>query len=141
VSFDVYFMSNSDAPKPFSFGYVSSVGVSGIIKMANRWTMCLLTRKGSDPFSKSTGTNFMNMMGSNISETQDVLDMATMSIEDCNTQVRAFDQRSNLSPDERFASAQIERIEQVDPSRYDLWVTLKNSAGQTTTVSLPTKGY
>ena len=141
MSFDLYFMSNSDAAKPFSFGYVSAVGVNGLLKMVNRWTKCLLTRKGSDAFSRNEGTTFVNMTGSNVSDTQDVFDLATLAIEDCNTQIRAFDQRAALTAEERFSSAAITRIERIDASRYDIWVTVKNSTGQTAAVSLPTKGY
>jgi hypothetical protein len=141
VSYDLFFNSDSTRSKPFGFGYQSAVGVSGVTKMVNRWTKCLLTRKGSDPFDRNEGTSFVGLAGSNVCDEADVFDMAALAVEDCNTQMRAWDMKSQPPTAERFLSAAITRIVRVEGDRYDIWVTVRNTTGQAATLTLAATGY
>lgn len=140
MSYDVYFEARLNHPsgKPFTFGYVSAVGVAGAQKLINRWVKCLLTLKGSDPFDKEEGTEFPNVLGANFADEQEFLDFATLCIQDCNAQMRAYDE-ANLPPlNERFDSASVAKVVVRPDGGYDLWVKLRNSAGEVVPLNVPT---
>jgi hypothetical protein len=91
--------------KFFSFGFKSAIGVAGPQKLINRWLKTFLTPKGSDPYDLSIGTNFYNLIGSNISTFQDIKDALALAVEDCNDQIRKSDRRRLAVDNERLQTA------------------------------------
>ncbi len=134
MSYDLYFEGSPTKSRAVSLGYRASVAVQGFPKLITRWTKCLLTLKGSDPFSLNEGTYFNNMSGMNVFEEADVYDAAALAIDDCNQQIQAWDQVNMPPLAEQFRSAAITRVEAVLADRYDIWVRITNAAGQAATL-------
>lgn len=124
--------------KIFSFGYTSAIGVKGPQKLVNRWIKCLLTLKGSDLLRPAYGTGFSNLWGSNISNQRDFSDAIILFVEDCNAQMRALDNRQGPPANERLASAVVTAIIPRNGDGFDVYVTLKNTAGELISLLLPT---
>lgn len=124
--------------KYLGFGYKSAVGVQGPQKLINRWLMCLMTPKGSDPREPNFGTGFMTLIGSSISNVKDAVDLAALAVEDCNQQIREAD-AVRLSPsDERLESAAITRYEpHPSGAGFEIYVTIRNAAGAVMPIPLP----
>jgi hypothetical protein len=121
----------------YSFGYTSAVGVKGPQKLANRWLKCFCTLKGSDLRNASYGTGFPEIIGSNISQRRDFTDAMALYIDDCNTQIKAFDLAQFPPDNERLASAVLTSVVPRGADGYDVYVTIKNIAGTLLTVQVP----
>jgi hypothetical protein len=126
------------AGRVFSFGYVSALGVRGPQKLVNRWLKCFFTPRGSDPILTQYGTGFADLIGSNVSRYQDFVDAVTLFVKDCNTQLTAIDRVSTIPDDERLESAVITSVVPRGADGYDVYITIKNIAGGTITVQVPT---
>jgi hypothetical protein len=124
--------------KVYSFGYASAVGVKGPQKLANRWLKCFCTLKGSDLLSPEYGTEFPEIIGSNISRRQDFVDAMSLYIDDCNGQIQAFDLAQFPPDDERLASAVLTSVVPRGEDGYEVYITIKNIAGTLLTVQVPT---
>jgi hypothetical protein len=139
-TYDIHFQilpaDEQVSERVFGFGFVSAVGVRGPQKLINRWLKCLMTPQGSDPFSPTYGTGFANLIGSNISSVQDVLDAVSVFIQGCNEQIRAFDRAAFTPADERLQNATILRTIALDDG-FQIWVGITNAAGLQTPVVLP----
>lgn len=120
----------------FGFGFVSAVGVRGPQKLINRWLKCLMTPQGSDPFSLTYGTGFPNLIGSNISSVNDLIDLVSIYVQSCSDQIRAFERQTFPPPDERLQSATILRVNDLGDG-FEVWVGITNAAGLQTPVVLP----
>lgn len=142
MSYDIHFQmvptaDQDGSGKVFTFGFVSAVGVRGPQKLFNRWVKCLLTTKGTDPLNKQYGTIFSSLIGSNITSDSDVMDATVIAIEDCNDQIHALD-LTNFPPDnEKLQSASLYRIVPLNEDGYDIYIQIKNVAGQVLTMQLP----
>lgn len=141
AQFDIHFQlvtpEQQTGGKLFTFGFKSAVGVRGPQKLINRWLKCLLTPKGSDLSDKNYGTGFYGFMGSNITSHQDVVDALTLFIEDCNTQIRAMDRKRTAPEDERLLSATLIQATPAADDAYEVYVLIRNAAGQAVPVQLP----
>lgn len=139
-TYDIHFQilpeEEQISDRVFGFGFVSAVGVRGPQKLINRWLKCLMTPQGSDPFSPTYGTGFANLIGSNISSIQDVLDAVSVFIQACSDQIRAFDRLTFTPADERLQNAAILQVV-TRPDGFDIWVGITNAAGLQTPVVLP----
>lgn len=139
--YDVHFQilpeAEQSSERVFGFGFVSAVGVRGPQKLINRWLKCLMTPQGSDPFDRTYGTGFPNLIGSNIQDVADALDATALFIQDCNEQIRAFDKANFTPADERLQSATILKIVELGADGFEIWVGITNAAGQQTPVVLP----
>lgn len=121
----------------FGFGFVSAVGVRGPQKLINRWLKCFMTPQGSDPFDRTYGTGFPYLIGSNIQSTANVIDIVTLAIQDCSTQIRAFETTNLMSADERLGSVSILQILEDGAAGFQIWLGITNAAGLQTPVVLP----
>lgn len=95
-------------------------GMSGFWRMVNRWVKQIVERtpSGDSP--------------------ADVLDSATLAIEEANDQLHDWNRANAPSRNEQFASATVQRIVVRDDDRgYDIYVKLSNVAGDTVTILLP----
>lgn len=139
-TYDIHFQilpaDQQISSRVFGFGFVSAVGVRGPQKLINRWLKCLMTPQGSDPFSPTYGTGFPNLIGSNISSVEDVLDAVSVFIQSCSEQVRAFDRAALTPADERLQNASILKVNAYDDG-FEIWVGITNAAGLQTPVVLP----
>jgi len=122
----------------FTFGFTSAVGVKGPQKLINRWMKCLFTLKGTDLLDKAYGTGFPEIIGSNVSRLSDFTDAMTLFIDDCNSQIKAFDLAQFPPDDERLDTAIITSIVPRGADGYDTYVSIKNVAGTVLTALVPT---
>lgn len=142
--FDIHFQLLTPADqvsssRNFGFGFSSAVGVRGPQKLINRWLKCLMTPKGSDPFTPGAGTVFANLIGGNIGNMKDVVDVIVLAVDDCNEQIRAIDRKALPPDDERLQSATLaEIIEAPSGGGFDAYIHIRNAAGTVVTVGLPT---
>ena len=123
--------------KVVSFGYASALGVKGPRKLANRWLKCFMTLKGSDPLDKTYGTGFPDLFGSNISRRADFTDAMVLFVDDCNQQLISMDNEQFPPDNERLASATITSLTSLGPDGYEVYVTIKNVAGELVTIQVP----
>lgn len=139
TSYDLYFtMAAADiSARPFSFGFEAAVAVRGVRKLANRFTKCLLTPKGTDSYDLEYGTDFATLASYNFIDASDVMDAVTLFVDDASTQLRVFDQRSALSPDERLASATIASATETADGVMVV-VNIRSVAGTVVPAPLPT---
>lgn len=139
--YDVHYqllpVAEQSSERVFGFGFAAAVGVRGPQKLINRWLKCLMTPQGSDPFNPAYGTGFGALIGSNIQSIADVMDVVTLSVQECNRQVREFDKTNFPPADERLQSATILKIVPTGADGFDVWIGITNAAGLQTPVLLP----
>lgn len=144
ATYDIHFQLVPEAEqvsangRVFTFGFASAKGVKGPQKLVNRWLKCLFTLKGTDLLDDAYGTGFPEIIGSNVDRQQDFVDAMTLFIDDCNGQIIAFDLAQFPPDDERLGSATLTSIVPRGVDGYDVYVTLKNVAGELLTVLIPT---
>lgn len=141
--FDLHFEGltreeQSSTTKVFTFGDAEPFGVRGPQFLINTWVKLFFTRQGSDPTNLARGTGFANMIGSStsLSEAEDIV---RISIDQCNTQIRALQQDdTTLEARERLADAKLLRYT-TDPSGpgFDAYIEITNEAGERLPVNLP----
>lgn len=93
--------------KFYSFGQTRSLGVRGIQKLVNIFAKFLLTPVGTDPTDLTYGTNFMSLVGSNVSlrDAREILDTAVMATASA---IQGWQAGVNGIPDdERLATAYV----------------------------------
>lgn len=144
TTYDVHFQIVPDAAqvatngKVYSFGYTSAVGVQGPQKLVNRWLKCFCTLKGTDISDPTYGTGFPALLGSNVSRQDDFTDAMALYVDDCNTQIRAFDSAQFPPATERLKDATLTNVIPYGADGYSAYVTIKNIAGTLLTVQVPT---
>ena len=144
ATYDIHFQIVPEAEQVasngrlFTFGFTSAVGVKGPQKLINRWMKCLFTLKGTDLLDKAYGTGFHEIIGSNISRQQDFIDAMTLFIDDCNSQIIAFDLAQFPPDNERLGSAILTSVVPRGADGYDVYVAIKNVAGELLTALIPT---
>ncbi len=143
TTYDIYYevIPKEEQPSSYgkvvSFGYTSALGVKGPRKLANRWLKCFMTLKGTDPLNRSYGTGFADLIGSNVSRVDDFTDAMVLFVDDCNQQMRDFDNAQFPPDNERLESATISSIRALPPDGYEVYVTIKNVAGELVTIQVP----
>lgn len=144
ATYDIHFqlIPNADQVsangRVFTFGFTSAVGVKGPQKLINRWMKCLFTLKGTDLLDDTYGTGFPEIIGSNVNRQQDFVDAMTLFIDDCNAQLIAFDLAQFPPDNERLGSAVLTSVVPRGADGYDVYVTIKNVAGELLTAMIPT---
>lgn len=124
--------------KVFTFGFVSSLKVSGIQLLVNRWFKTFFTPLGSDVLYPSAGTVFANLLGVNINlNNPAVEDAVIMAIDSTNSQLQEQDDSGVYPDDESLGYAKLLTIA-YDPrtSRVSIWVEMSNKLGEQLTVKL-----
>jgi len=136
TTYDVHFQpvvrSNAMSAKAFTFGYASSLKVTGFQALVNRWVKTFLTPRGSDLLHPNEGTDFSNVIRSNApaGSTSDVHDIAVIAIEDANDQVRSQDMQGMYSDEESLQEAKLVGFQASSVGDgVDLWVDIRNLAG------------
>lgn len=130
-------LSEFNGTKFYSFGYQRTFKVTGIQKLINSFAKYLLTPVGTDPLDKTYGTDFTNLMGSNVTPTdaQDVLVLAV----DKTVKALQLLQSVDTPDSERIATATITRfIVLPDIQGFAAQVYIENAANQGLEFLIPT---
>ena len=140
-TFDIYFQAKSpdhiEGFKFFTFGFDRTVAVRGFWKLITHWLKRFMTPKGTDPLRPEDGTDFMNLIGSNITVFADIRDVVLLAISDCNEQLATVQQETQPALDETLDSAVLTGFETVGDDGFDAYVTISNLAGESIQVRLP----
>ncbi|MHC4619229.1 MAG: hypothetical protein ACYTEQ_15905 [Planctomycetota bacterium] len=119
-------------------GFERSVGVRGPQKLVLHWLKRFLTTVGSDPTNLETGTEFPNLIGSNVTEENDLRDVVLLAIQDCNDQIFEVQRETQPDEDEQLLTAILSRFElKAEGDGFDAYVTISNVAGAELTIQLP----
>lgn len=139
--FDLYFQGKDaehlNGFKFFTSGFERSVGVRGLWKLTLQWLKRFMTTKGSDPTRPEEGTEFPNLIGSNIVSTTDVRDVVVLAIEECNSQMITVQQVTQPDPDELLLSAVLTQFKPLGADGFEAWVTISNVKRTELTIQLP----
>jgi len=142
--YDIYFKPiTADAVrgyKCFEFGYAAALKVKGLNALVNRWVKTFMTPKGSDMLYPSEGTNFSNLLGSNISQRNGVVDdLILLAVEEANDQVIQQDFDGLYALEEQLQSATLIDLKPgIDG--VDVWVQIQNKADSSVSVRVATVG-
>ena len=123
----------------YSFGQTRSLGVRGIQKLINIFAKFLLTPVGSDPLDLTYGTNFTNLIGSNVilDDAREILDAAVTTTA---TAIQGFQTgQANIPDDERLATAAVSQYILIpDGPGFAAQILITNVANVGLTILLPT---
>ena len=119
--------------KIFTFGFVSARKVEGLQALVNRWVRVLMTPRGSDPLEPGLGTDFGNLIGTNVPKSAkgSIIDVVTMAIDDANDQVQEQDKNARYSENEALEQTNLLRFSPTNSGDgFEVWVEIKNKAGE-----------
>lgn len=140
-TFDLYFQGKEREDisgfKFFTSGFHRSIGVKGFWKLILQWLKRFMTTKGSDPTRPDEGTEFPNLIGSNITNIADVRDVVLLAIEDCNAQMLTIQQQTQPVKDELLLTAVLTKFEALGQDGFEAWVTISNVENTELTIQLP----
>ena len=126
--------------KCVTFGFTAALKVRGPQALVNRWMRTIMTPRGSDPLYPTRGTSFPSLIGQNIDGvTMDIQDVVNGAVEDANEQVQEQDIEGLYPENESLATATVTQYLESD-NGFEVWVTIKNLAGQAIPVRLATLG-
>lgn len=139
--YDAFYTGTAEATQHlfrfFTFGFDRSVGIRGPQKLALQWLKCLMTTKGTDPTNLEYGTDFPNLIGSNVQAMQDLQDVVMLCVQDCNEQIIAIQQKTQPDLDELLLAATLARFDRTGVDGFEAYVTISNAKNQEVTVNLP----
>lgn len=119
--------------KIFTFGFKSALKVKGLQALVNRWVKTLMTPRGGDPLDAEAGTDFGNLIGTNIPKSAkgSIIDIVAMAIDDANEQVQAQDKAARYDETESLDQANLLRFSPTSSGDgFEVWVEIKNQAGE-----------
>ena len=141
MSFDLYFQPKEEANitgfKIFTSGFNRSIAVRGPWKLLTQWLKRFMTTKGSDPLRPDEGTDFPNLIGSNVTSISDIRDIVLLSIQDCNDQVYSIQETVPPDEDEQLDVAVLDDIQTGGEDTVVMYISISNVAGNTVQVRLP----
>jgi hypothetical protein len=144
MPFDIHFQALLEQEqlatfKFVGFGYSPAIGVKGFQMLINHWVKCFLTPRGSDPTDLNNGTDFVKLIGSNLS-TENARDVTAIAVEQCNDQINVAQRDdSTLTATELLASAQIVQfVEAPSAPGFHVYIELKNQANERLVLNVPT---
>jgi len=118
--------------KVFTFGYTSALKVEGLQFLVNRWVRVLMTPRGSDVLEPTFGTDYGNLVGTNIprSAKGSIVDVVAMAIDDASEQVKTQDKEARYPDTESLSQANMLRFSPTaGGDGFEVWVEIKNKAG------------
>jgi phage baseplate assembly protein W len=134
---DIHFqpvpVNDVSGTKVFTFGFQSALKVEGLQALVNRWVKTLMTPRGSDPLDPSAGTDFGNLIGTNIPKTSkgSIIDIVAMAIDDASEQVQKQDITARHGETESLDRANLLRFNMTSSGDgFEVWVEIKNQAGE-----------
>jgi len=139
--YDFYFQSKKPEDvlgfKFFTAGFSRTVAVRGVWKLTCQWLKCFMTPKGSDPTEPEYGTEFSRLIGTNITNMQDLRDVVMLAIEDCNTQIQTIQRKTQPATDELLLTAVLTQFQEMGKDGFEAWVTVRSLANKELTIRLP----
>lgn len=122
----------------FTFSLRNPIAVRGIQKLANHWLKIFLTPKGSNPIRKNEGTDFFNLIGSNVDPNDTLEGVVLLQIEDATNQLKDIQARSPWrDTDERLANVNLLLFNQLSVDAIEFWVEIVNVAGTRLPILIP----
>ena len=124
--------------KFMTFGFNPTIGVKGFQMLVNMWLKCFLTPRGSDPTDLNYGTEFSDLIGSNVA-LEDARDVVLLAVNDCNEQLVSFQSEDlTYTRSELLDSAEIIGFQE-DASQpgFSVSIEIKNQAQERLEVNLP----
>lgn len=119
------------------FGDKRAIAVQGVQKMVDRFLKCILTPAGTDISDPNYGTQLTNLFLGNVNSAG-LRQMVTLAVIQAEAQIRKYDIINGAPEDERLSSATVESLElNTDGDGFELTVLLKNAAGTTVRVLVP----
>lgn len=123
--------------KFLSFGTGRSLGVGGIQKLLNEFTIALLTPVGTDPLDLFRGTDLPNLIGSNVA-IDDAQEILTLAVQKATQDILSYQVGIALPEDEQLAAATItEYLVIEDAPGFSARIFVQNVAQQGLTLLLP----
>lgn len=119
--------------KVFTFGFKSALKVEGLQSLVNRWVKTLMTPRGSDPLDAAAGTDFGNLIGTNVPKSAkgSIIDIVAMAIDDASEQVQEQDKVARYDETESLDQANLLRfLPTSSGDGFEVWVEIKNQAGE-----------
>ena len=98
--------SQQGTGKFMGFGQKRTVGVRGIQKLVDDFTIELLTPIGTDPLDLLRGTDLPNLLGSNV-DVSDAQDILLLAVARTVTRFQDYQAGRAVPDDERLASASV----------------------------------
>lgn len=137
--YDLYYqaLENPLGIKIFTTGFNRSVGVKGPMKLVLQWLKLFMTTKGSDPTRPEEGTDFPNLIGSNVKSKTDLRDVVLLSIQSCNKQISAIQKVTQPDKNETLKTAVLTKFELSGSDGFDAYVAISNLADEEITIKLP----
>jgi len=120
----------------FKFGE-NSLKVAGIAKLSNIFLKRLFTKRGSNPVDLNEGTEFTDLIGSNISDEEELIIIIQDSINETQQQITDSQANLELPADERLASANLYKFEKITGDRIEIYIELITLAGTTALIKAP----
>lgn len=125
-----------------TWGPSGPVAVTGLQKLADQWLMLFLKPKGSHPWRRLEGTEFVYLAGGNVTDSGVLENSILEFIDDANTQFKALQAKvPGLPSSEKLANAEMIQFTQVGELSFDVWVLVTNVARQGLKVLIPYAVY
>jgi hypothetical protein len=121
----------------FTSGYKRSIAICGLWKLTLQWLKLLMTPKGSDPLRPDSGTDFSNLIGSNITSATDVRDVVMLAITDCTEQMQNIQHITQPPTDETLAAVSLDEFALDGSDGFKATVTIHNASDQELSLNLP----
>ena len=113
------------------------MGVGGIQKLLNEFTIALLTPVGTDPLDLFRGTDLPNLIGSNVA-IDDAQEILTLAVQKATQDILSYQVGIALPEDEQLAAATItEYLVIEDAPGFSARIFVQNVAQQGLTLLLP----
>lgn len=123
----------------YTFGYRKALGIKGFQKLINKWAKCFLTPEGTDLSDRSYGSPFPNLIGSNITTREDVVELVQIAVDKTTSKIQEY-QAANPPEDDReiLDDAELESVVfDATGTGIEVFVRIRNQAGELLRVQLP----
>jgi hypothetical protein len=129
--------SEVNSLKVFTRAFSRSVGIRGVQKLVVQWVKRFMTPKGTDPTNLDDGTDFPNLIGSNIVSETDLRDVTMLAIEECNEQIKTVQQVTQPDEDETLLTAVLSDFKSWGDDGFEAYITISNLQNEEAEVVLP----
>lgn len=126
----INFYSDEAGKKAFSFGGPTPMPVTGLTKLLTHWLKALFTSLGSDPTDKEAGSNFPQLIGSNVGLVDELFEAVTISLDQASENVRRNQRSQDLPEDEQLGGVTLQSLEEDGADGILVAVILENALGQ-----------
>ena len=126
----INFYTDEEGKRAFSFGTPTPQPVTGLTKLLTHWLKALFTALGSDPTDKEAGSNFSQLIGSNVGLVDELFEVVTISLDQASETVLRNQRNQDLTDAERFGGVTLHALEEDGADGVSVSVILENALGQ-----------